>query len=79
MPCEGIRAAMPIHQLGRMEPARRIQPRIVQRQAALPPRLLDGDARIVEALQKGELGDLTRDDPGRTAGQLALQVEASHA
>ena len=42
-------------------------------------RLLDGDARIVEALQKGELGDLTRDDPGRTAGQLALQVEASHA
>ena len=42
-------------------------------------RQLDGDARIVEALQKGELGDLTRDDPGRTAGQLALQVEASHA
>ena len=38
-------------------------------------RLLDGDQRIVEALQKGELGDLTRDDPGRVNGQLAMQVE----
>lgn len=42
-------------------------------------RLLDGDSRIIEALQQGELGDLTRDDPGQLNGQLALQVEASHA
>ena len=42
-------------------------------------RLLDGDQRIMEAVERGELGDLTRDDPGVMTGQLALQVEAQHA
>ncbi|MBX3014414.1 MAG: 50S ribosome-binding GTPase [Caldilineaceae bacterium] len=42
-------------------------------------RLLDGDQRIMEAVERGELGDLTRDDPGVTTGQLAMQLEASHA
>lgn len=43
-------------------------------------RLLEGDPRVVEAVQRGELGDLTRDDPGLVAGNLALQLEAtSHA
>ncbi|MEZ4708741.1 MAG: FeoB small GTPase domain-containing protein [Caldilineaceae bacterium] len=42
-------------------------------------RLLDGDQQIMEALQRGELGDLTRDDPGQTNGHLELQLEASHA
>lgn len=40
-------------------------------------RLLDGDQRLIEAVQRGELGDLTRDDPGRTSGNLVLQLEAS--
>lgn len=40
-------------------------------------RLLDGDQRIIEAVERGELGDLTRDDPGRTTGTLALQLEAN--
>ncbi len=38
-------------------------------------RLLDGDQRIIEAIERGELGDLTRDDPGQTNGNLALQLE----
>jgi ferrous iron transport protein B len=39
-------------------------------------RLLDGDQRIIEAVQRGELGDLTRDDPGRNGnGNLSLQLE----
>jgi ferrous iron transport protein B len=43
-------------------------------------RLLDGDQRIIEAIERGELGDLTRDDPGQTNGALALQLEvAQHA
>jgi ferrous iron transport protein B len=43
-------------------------------------RLLDGDRRIIEAIERGELGDLTRDDPGQVNGQLALQLEvATHA
>jgi ferrous iron transport protein B len=40
-------------------------------------RLLDGDQRLIEAVQRGELGDLTRDDPGRASGNLVLQLEAS--
>lgn len=40
-------------------------------------RLLDGDQRLIEAVQRGELGDLTRDDPGQTSGNLVLQLEAS--
>ncbi len=40
-------------------------------------RLLDGDTRIVEAIKRGELGDLTRDDPGVVNGTLALQLEAA--
>ncbi len=41
-------------------------------------RLLDGDQRIIEAVERGELGDLTRDDPGQAAaGTLSLQVEVS--
>jgi ferrous iron transport protein B len=59
---------------------------VSQLQAAFPAlpnphwvamRLLDGDQRIVEALQRGELGDLTRDDPGKTTGQLVIQVETA--
>jgi len=44
-------------------------------------RLLDGDQRIIEAIERGELGDLTRDDPGgETNGNLARQIqEAAHA
>ncbi|RMF03018.1 MAG: iron transporter FeoB [Chloroflexi bacterium] len=44
-------------------------------------RLLDGDQRIIEAINRGELGDLTRDDPGEdAAGTLVLQLqEAQHA
>jgi Fe2+ transport system protein B len=41
-------------------------------------RLLDGDQRIIEAIERGELGDLTRDDPGETTGNLYLQLEAAH-
>jgi len=41
-------------------------------------RLLDGDQRIIEAVERGELGDLTRDDPGETTGNLTLQLEAAH-
>lgn len=41
-------------------------------------RLLDGDQRIIEAVERGELGDLTRDDPGETTGNLVLQLEAAH-
>jgi ferrous iron transport protein B len=40
-------------------------------------RLLDGDQRLIEAVQRGELGDLTRDDPGETTGNLYLQLGAS--
>ena len=40
-------------------------------------RLLDGDQRLIEAVQRGELGDLTRDDPGDTTGNLYLQLEAA--
>jgi len=40
-------------------------------------RLLDGDQRLIEAVQRGELGDLTRDDPGQNSGNLVLQLEAS--
>lgn len=40
-------------------------------------RLLDGDQRIIEAIERGELGDLTRDDPGETTGNLYLQLEAA--
>ena len=41
-------------------------------------RLLDGDQRIIEAVERGELGDLTRDDPGQTSGSLYLPLEAAH-
>ena len=40
-------------------------------------RLLDGDQRLIEAVERGELGDLTRDDPGETTGNLYLQLEAA--
>ncbi len=42
-------------------------------------RLLDGDQQIIEALEQGDLGDLTRDDPGVTTGTLDARWEASHA
>ncbi len=41
-------------------------------------RLLDGDERLIEAVGRGELGDLTRDDPGEISGDLYLQLEAAH-
>ncbi len=43
-------------------------------------RLLDGDLRLMQAVEQGELGDLTRDDPGEAVGNLHLQLEvAQHA
>ncbi len=39
-------------------------------------RLLDGDQRLIEAIQRGELGDLTRDETGQTSGNLVIQLEA---
>jgi Fe2+ transport system protein B len=43
-------------------------------------RLLDGDQRIVEAIERGELGDLSRNDPGQNMGNLAWQLqEVQHA
>ncbi len=36
-------------------------------------RLLDGDQRIIEAIRRGELGDLSRGDSER-AGQLASDL-----
>lgn len=42
-------------------------------------RLLDGDQRIIEAVNRGELGDLARDDPGEdAAGTLVLQLQEAH-
>lgn len=43
-------------------------------------RLLDGDQRIIEAVERGELGDLTRDDPGQANGNghLVRQLEETH-
>jgi ferrous iron transport protein B len=38
-------------------------------------RLLDGDQRIIEAIEQGELGDLTRGDPGQMTGNLVWQLE----
>jgi ferrous iron transport protein B len=40
-------------------------------------RLLDGDRRIIEAVERGELGDLSRDDPGATPGNLVMQLEVT--
>jgi ferrous iron transport protein B len=43
-------------------------------------RLLDGDQRISEAIERGELGDLTQAASGQTTGNLSLPPEAvSHA
>ena len=41
-------------------------------------RLLDGDEHIIQAIERGELGDLTRDDPGDTPGNLSVQMETAH-
>ncbi|GIK40247.1 MAG: iron transporter FeoB [Chloroflexota bacterium] len=41
-------------------------------------RLLDGDSRIIEAIERGELGDLTRDDPGESGSNLIMQLEAAN-
>ncbi len=40
-------------------------------------RLLDGDERLRQAILQGELGDLTRDDPGKAVGGLHLQLEVA--
>lgn len=42
-------------------------------------RLLDGDERIIRAIERGELGDLTRDDSGGMPGPVSLQVETNYA
>ncbi|MCB9161957.1 MAG: 50S ribosome-binding GTPase [Caldilineaceae bacterium] len=39
-------------------------------------RLLDGDRRMMEAVEKGELGDLTRLDLDTSHGHVALELEA---
>ena len=40
-------------------------------------RLLDGDERIIEAIQKGELGDLSHGSSEDPAGNLELRLEAT--
>jgi ferrous iron transport protein B len=40
-------------------------------------RLLDGDERIIQALKRGELGDLARTAPEATNGNLVFRMEAS--
>jgi ferrous iron transport protein B len=40
-------------------------------------RLLDGDERIIEAIRKGELGDLTRGETEESAGNLELRMETA--
>jgi Fe2+ transport system protein B len=40
-------------------------------------RLLDGDERIAKALRKGELGDLSRGQPGQAEPELTLTLEAA--
>ncbi|MBI1881968.1 MAG: 50S ribosome-binding GTPase [Chloroflexi bacterium] len=43
-------------------------------------RLLDGDPRIIETVERGELGDLTLGAPGETNDNLILPLEAvNHA
>jgi ferrous iron transport protein B len=43
-------------------------------------RLLDGDQRIIEAIERGELGDLSRDHPGQNTSNLTWQLqEVQHA
>jgi ferrous iron transport protein B len=43
-------------------------------------RLLDGDQRIIEAVERGELGDLNRDDPAQYTSSLTWQLpEVQHA
>jgi ferrous iron transport protein B len=41
-------------------------------------RLLDGDQRIIEAVERGELGDLARLNSEETTGHVALQLEVVH-
>jgi ferrous iron transport protein B len=40
-------------------------------------RLLDGDERIAEAVRKGELGDLSQDEPEQPQGDLTLRLETA--
>jgi Fe2+ transport system protein B len=40
-------------------------------------RLLDGDERIIQALKRGELGNLARTAPEATNGNLVMRMEAS--
>lgn len=40
-------------------------------------RLLDGDPRIIEAVERGELGDLTRGAPGEADESLILPLEVA--
>ncbi len=40
-------------------------------------RLLDGDERVIQALRRGELGDLTRTAPEAMTGNLQLRLEAA--
>lgn len=40
-------------------------------------RLLDGDQRISEAIEQGELGDLAQTESGQTTGNLSFQLEVS--
>jgi ferrous iron transport protein B len=40
-------------------------------------RLLDGDERIIQAVRKGELGDLSRGTPEDERGDLDLRLEAA--
>jgi ferrous iron transport protein B len=76
------------HRIKNEPPAlkRAINQLITQLEAAFPGlpnvrwvalRLLDGDQRIIEAIERGELGDLSRDDPGATSGNLVLQLETT--
>jgi Fe2+ transport system protein B len=69
-----------------LELKRLINQLVVQIKAAFPElpnarwvalRLLDGDERIIEAIQKGELGDLSRGSSNDPAGNLELRLEAT--
>ncbi|MCJ7659024.1 MAG: hypothetical protein MUO67_07735 [Anaerolineales bacterium] len=40
-------------------------------------RLLDGDERIIEAIRKGELGDLARGAADETSQNIDLRLEAA--
>ncbi len=83
----GKRVCKP-HRLKSEPPAlkKAIQQLVTQLEAAYPGlpnarwvalRLLDGDQRLSEAVERGELGELTRRGPEQTANNLSMQLEVT--